>query len=738
MRVWWNLWVILLPILTIGQKKWDGGAGTKHWEDPANWYPDGVPIKSDSVLLDNSLIMNDYRIELPPGNRSTEIIKMMIQPTKGKTIIAEIPTSSTSVPALLLTDPKEGLSIEAGGVFINSSTASSGNPLQLNGKLRLQNHARYIHKTLRGNADITNKLSTVAGTELGVVEFDIPGTGNYSLSLTGKTFGSLVFTAPATGTKTYQAIGSSNCRIRGDLVIQKGATVNSQLTGNMYAEGNISIHGKLALNPSSKDSTGRSLYITGPSCHWNGNGILEMNAHFRQFIVERLASLTIALPINLPFESNGIAVHGYLHTISQYPIRGAGSFTLLAGGGITISNADGLASNGATFPIKTNSQFFSTHGNYHFTSTQLQVTGPNFPDTINKLYLDNPAGLVLHQPVYIRDSLILINGILFTDEQRINVDAGKKKSRKKEAYINGKVIARLTDLQHKLIPLGRKGKPAPIFIRSSGAINNFDIPLTYSTLPDPQSGLLYDAWSFNIQDTARKIHIAPIPQASDSLYSIGDIQTMIQFEKKMELAATKTLSINALVALESMQSFSGVFHVSIRQQQHHLLPIESIHLDGRVLHAIPKLIIKVNGQDDKLFIQKSLNGLIYSIVDTVNVEKSALPISWTDKYPLTSSSFFRILYFNGESPRYSNTIKLTPGYIPGTKVFPNPARDRIFIISSNPCSTLNVVLVNTSGAIVQVRRSSDNAFDISTLATGQYFLQIAGCGQSITLPFTKN
>ena len=97
---------------------------------------------------------------------------MIIIPALGKEIIVEIPSSSTSVPALILTDQKDGLYIETGGVFINASTATSGNPLQVIGKMRLQHRGRYIHKTTRGNSEIIGNLSTVAGTENGIFEFD--------------------------------------------------------------------------------------------------------------------------------------------------------------------------------------------------------------------------------------------------------------------------------------------------------------------------------------------------------------------------------------------------------------------------------------------------------------------------------------------------------------------------------------------------------------------------------------
>ena len=194
-----------------GQWKWDGEAGDSSWTTPANWFPDGVPASGDDVLLDNSLLNKDYEVRLPAGAISISLDSLILQPGAGKVIRLVIPSTNKAAPALSITGPGESLRIEAGAVLINASGAASGEPLQPAGWLRISDGGRYIHATPRANARLIDRLSTEPGTSTGIFEFDVPGTSGYTVSLTGNTFGSVVFRSKAAGgLKSYSGSGSSD------------------------------------------------------------------------------------------------------------------------------------------------------------------------------------------------------------------------------------------------------------------------------------------------------------------------------------------------------------------------------------------------------------------------------------------------------------------------------------------------------------------------------------------------
>ena len=60
------LGVLPVPRALAATKTWDGGAGTSNWSDANNWNDDVVPVVTDNVLLDNSLVRGElHRVNLP-------------------------------------------------------------------------------------------------------------------------------------------------------------------------------------------------------------------------------------------------------------------------------------------------------------------------------------------------------------------------------------------------------------------------------------------------------------------------------------------------------------------------------------------------------------------------------------------------------------------------------------------------------------------------------------------------
>ena len=105
---------------------------------------------------------------------------------------------------------------------------------------RINNGARYIHNTARGNASIVSQLSTAAGTEEGEFEFDVPAAVQ-TLSLTGRTYGTLIFSSIARGGPvTYSGNGASTLNIKGNLQIHTGVTFSIGMSANFVIHKNLS------------------------------------------------------------------------------------------------------------------------------------------------------------------------------------------------------------------------------------------------------------------------------------------------------------------------------------------------------------------------------------------------------------------------------------------------------------------------------------------------------------------
>jgi hypothetical protein len=224
--------------VTNAQITWDGGGDGISWNDPGNWLPDGIPAPADNVLLDNSVVAVNYTVTLPSGAVTVSLHSLTITPAGTNSIILILTSSNTANPGLQITGAGDAFVLNNGAVFRNSSGASAGAGVSITNTFRINNGARYVHNTGRANAAIVSQLSTAAGTESGIFEFDTP-VASYAPSLSGRTYGSLVLSAVANaGSVTYIGSGGIPLNIRGDLQINTGVTLSVSMSAACIIHGN--------------------------------------------------------------------------------------------------------------------------------------------------------------------------------------------------------------------------------------------------------------------------------------------------------------------------------------------------------------------------------------------------------------------------------------------------------------------------------------------------------------------
>jgi hypothetical protein len=219
-RVWFFLCLMMSSILVEGQKRWNGGdAG--NWDNASNWVPSGVPSLTDEVILDNSLHASTYVVTLPLS--AVSVHSLRISPRRGSSVSLVIPKENVSTPALTLNSEADAVVIDSGGVLLNSSGLASGSSLRCAGLIRINNGGRYIHNSRSIHAnDIVGRLSSAAGTEGGIFEFDVPAAST-TVSLSNRVFGKLVLSASANGGNvSYNGSGVNPLVIRSDLEIGTG------------------------------------------------------------------------------------------------------------------------------------------------------------------------------------------------------------------------------------------------------------------------------------------------------------------------------------------------------------------------------------------------------------------------------------------------------------------------------------------------------------------------------------
>jgi Concanavalin A-like lectin/glucanases superfamily/Ig-like domain CHU_C associated/FG-GAP-like repeat len=112
---------------------------------------------------------------------------------------------------------------------------------------------------------------------------------------------------------------------------------------------------------------------------------------------------------------------GSLNTNCQ-ALTGAGSFTLQDGATLSICNAAGITSSGATGAVQvTGGRTFSPDANYVYNGSGAQVTGNGLPAQVRNLTSTNTGTLTLSQPLAIRQVLTLNAGSLNLNNQNLTL-----------------------------------------------------------------------------------------------------------------------------------------------------------------------------------------------------------------------------------------------------------------------------------------------------------------------------
>ncbi len=233
--------LLLLSQSSNSQVTWDGGGDGISWNDASNWSTNTVPVLTDNVLLDNSVVIAAYTVNIPAGSVTVSINSLRITPLGLNTITILIPSTNTANPGLAVTGSGDALVLNNNGILQNSTGAAGGAVgLTVAGSFRINNGGKYIHNNERGHAAIVNQLSIAAGTELGIFEFNVPGPSAFTISASGRTYGTLILNAAAAGTKTYAVPTALNpLTINGHFQLNQGTSFTWSAVSNIVVNRNL-------------------------------------------------------------------------------------------------------------------------------------------------------------------------------------------------------------------------------------------------------------------------------------------------------------------------------------------------------------------------------------------------------------------------------------------------------------------------------------------------------------------
>ncbi|MEN9951100.1 MAG: hypothetical protein RLY85_1852 [Bacteroidota bacterium] len=729
------------------QKRWDGEAGDSLWHNPVNWHPNGVPGPIDDVLIDNSIVAAPVWINL--GTDTAHVNSIRIQ-SSGWQHTLQIPATNVRMPVLRLDAAGIGLDIGPNTRLLNSSSAPAGNPIELIGKMAIRNGGEYIHHTARGNAYLVGKLMTDSTTAKGQFTFDVPGTAGYTVSLTGRHFGSLLFTA-STGRKSYSGSGSNDLHVHGNLIVGDSAALTSTITARIMLKGNLQIDGRLSLNPVTGDSTGRLIELSSDSGSICIKGILETGMHFRGF-EQSVGKVKMLSGLQLPAGTYFQVKTGGILDMDTCSIGGNGRFRSDSGSQLILAHEQAISNGTSAANIMTIVQQIHERTGVVLTGSRQQSAGNGFPGTLGSLVLNKDSGKFrVDEPMLLTDSLVLARGIIQTSDSALLTINGSVKGGHASSFINGPCKIEASNRTLIYVPVGDSITFAPLTFKTPKP-TSFSISLKFNAnrLPDGENALKYPLkkisnsgyWQVDLTNPTDSVMLhAPIfSEATSGFTALPFLATRATDSTHWQLAHThiardsNSLSTPYMRMTSSIWTFTELLPVALSQN--------GIRL--RALHAgsMATLYWDVdNPEHFKAFVIESSNdGQNFKILDSLHATPGKHNQQYVIRQPslMTGRTFFRVSGVQESGSEYSsNIVHLDLGKI--LKLFPNPVTNLFFI--NCPLSAINEIGIHDAKGQVMAVEMLDygpvTGFKISHLAAGLYLLKLVIGKKQQTFYFLK-
>lgn len=742
---------LMVPFIGNAQKYWDGETNDGKWNSAQNWFPDGVPMMADDVVLNNNFVATTYTVLLPNDNVSIQLNSLTVSGNGTTTTTLEIPDVNTATPALTLNN----IIIGEGGVIVNNSGATAGNTFLINNGIRIENGGKYSHRTIRGNAYLISKLTYNSANKKGVMEFDVPGTAGYTVSLSGRSFGTLILNANKSGgKKTYSGSGIGNLTIYGNIETGIGATLTSSLNGNILLYGNLTNHGTISLNPSTQDVSGREIIFTGDSCHFFSYGIFQQNSFFRKMKVEKNASLRLKSPLSISNATTAVEISSSAYFYPDSTYLSGGSFSADSLSTINVSSSDGISSLPNTGNIRSNSYNFHPSVCIIFDKAGNQTNGNAFPEKIAKMTINKPNGhVILNKGFQINDSLNLSRGRIYSTSESMISLSGKIINNSMnqygmfvgndESYVSGPMKI-VTDTARSLVfPIGKDNVFAPVAIYKNTA-DSATYVLEYFKEKSPKTDSLkvyplkkineIEYWSFQKNtgaDALNSKEVLTLSRRQNSLTGLLQQPVIANFSdvEKKWIGIPQIINGLTQYALTGISTSLKNGCITFGELEPQALPFDKFMLTySKNQHATTLHWTNTNDAETEYYrLEQSYDGIIFLPLARINSNKMKSP--YTYNYAFTKNEFgglfLRLKAFDKfERAKISNTIYLKE-IDPSTALYPNPAVDKIFLTMKDRGELTKFSILSSDGKSFKPSYSKERegyCINISKLSTGVYFL----------------
>jgi Secretion system C-terminal sorting domain len=744
-------------------KNWDDGAGDGLWSSALNWADDLVPAAGDDVVLNNLFVGGTYTVTLP--NTAVTVQSITIIPNIGDNITLILPATNTNSPGFQTTG---SIYINDGGLLKNSSNAAAAPTITIGAtaadSMYIYNGGTYEHNSQRSSTLILDKISSAPGTEYGLLHFNIPQSGSAGISLQGRIFGSLEFSAGTASALTYTSSGTTTNTppvvIRGNFKVNSPANFSSSIIGGFTFAGNFTNNGNFNYAPTVSANIGtRSLFFNGSGNTQviSGTGNFTMGAEFIKMEVSTGA--VVSLQRNITTFSAGDSVivqpNATLLLPGENNFSGTGSIffndTLST---LKIGSANGITSAGATGNVQNDTRIFSKKAYYYYDGIVAQASGSGLPDSVYKLYIQNKSDVTLSSQLCVTQQLALDSGLLFTTiPTRIKLaingittsqgtnNYGSANQGNASSFISGPMIIETNTTDTITFPIGKKNGAdllyAPVKLKPfNTTLKDYRaeyFPVIHVDAANVEASLDHvsrvEYWDISCNLTSSpdydaKVSLSwrPMSQVgtgnpADSLNAMQDLTVAHYFNAGSGIkwnidgggAATFTIRPNSNLSYGFISTDIAVGSFSPftlgTKSPFNTLPLKLLSFSGSAEGNAIKLkwITKEEKEVDRYELQKSTDGHNFTTISTTPSlnRLSTFAYSSLDGKPDAGWNYYRLKVFdNQQHSYYTAAVKVWMGKAGQVMIYPNPAQRELKIILP-PRSNSSIRIVNSAGQVLK-------------------------------------
>ncbi len=770
------------------QKIWDGGGGDGLWATATNWVGDAIPTSTDNVILDNSSLAGTYTVTLPIT--AVTVVSLTITPTGANIIKLILPTTNTVSPGFTVTGTGYPLTVNSNGVFQNSSGASAAPTITIGSvatdSMKINNGGTYEHNNARSATAILDKLSAAVGTETGLFHFNMKVAGTTAISLQGRTFGSVEFSAGnAPSNLTYSSTGTTTATptiFRGNFKINSPAAFSSTILGGISIAGDFTTNGNFSYSPSASANPGtRSLYFNGVAPQYiTGTATLTFGANFINAETVSGSLVYLQRVFNLSNAANGFIVNtGSTLYMGTDSITGLGTFTQNTDSWLGIGAVNGIntVGTGNLGNIQTATRNFSTGGKFEYNGTLAQQTGTALPSTIAELKINNTNGVTFNTSAgssKVLNTLYLTLGIINTSSSNYIITAnttsiqspinsyGNTNEGWEQSYINGPMLIQNSTTSAVTAPVGKGGLFAPLRLTKFNT-NSSDYTIEYFKTD-------YSDLTFNLGQLSKvsnkeywtiassNFSASPDDDAYVTLswrpYSeVGDgnpahdavaLDSLVLTHYTNDGFATQWLIDGYVSHLNPLFNKTGDINYGYITTTVYTGLFSPFTLGGRSpFNLLPLKLISFNAkkqprqielnwatteeqQLSHFVLEKSNDGIHFSELRNVSAKNLATENNYatTDISPTQGWNYYRLkIVEKNNKTSYTYIAKVWYEDANEIKISPNPVFDIIHVVL--PTKANEVVIYNTKGEAVKTIQRPLQIFDLdlSILPKGIYFLK---------------